>query len=93
MNNVLDIMLDGKNKHFDGKIVDAFLSIPCDILMEVLLSEFEMHLNDKDRKALSTITLSNFAEILKKENQTPKEKKLVDVFNSYYMRKEVSASQ
>ena len=93
MNNVLDIMLEGKNKHFDGKIVDAFLSISCDVLMEVLLSEFEMHLNDKDRRSLSTITLKDFAEILKKENPTPKEKKLVDVFNSYYVRKEVSASQ
>ena len=90
MKDVLDIMLDGKNKHFDGKIVDAFLSIPCDVLMEVLLSEFEMHLNDKDRKALSTITLRDFSEILKKENLTQKEKKLVVIFNSYYDRKHVS---
>ena len=88
MNNVLDIMLEGKNKHFDGKIVDAFLSIPCDILMEVLLSEFEMHLKDKDRKLLATITLDDFARILKKEEPTAKETKLVETFNSYYIRKE-----
>ena len=92
MNNVLEIILEGKNKHFDGKIVDAFLSISCDILMEVLLSEFEMHLNDKDRKSLSAITLKDFAEILQKENPTPKEKKLVDIFNAYYLRKEVPTS-
>lgn len=90
MDNVLDIMLDGKNKHFDGKIVDAFLSIPCDVLMEVLLSEFEMHLSENDKKLLSAITLRDFAEILKKETPSAKEKKLINVFNSYYVRKETT---
>lgn len=92
MNNVLDIMLEGKNKHFDGKIVDAFLSIPCDVVMEVLLSEFEMHLSEKDKKVLSVINLKDFSEILKKETQSAKEKKIINIFNSYYIRKETTVN-
>ena len=28
--NVIDILLEGKNKHFDGNLVDVFLKIPAD---------------------------------------------------------------
>lgn len=92
MIDALNIMIDGKNKHFDGKIVDAFLSLPCDVVTEVLISEYEMLLKEKDKKVLSAINMKQFAEILKKTSLTQKEKKIVDVFNSYYVRQNTSVS-
>ncbi len=86
MDEALKIIIDGKNKHFDSKIVDAFLSIPCDIITEVLISEFDMELKSKDKKLLSTISLKEFSDILEEETITPKQQKIVDVFNSYYIR-------
>ena len=86
MKDALNIILDGKNKHFDGKIVDAFLSIPCDIIMDVLISEFNTVLKDKDRKILSTINLNQFVDILSNEKPSSKEQKIINVFNSYYIR-------
>ncbi len=86
MNEALKIIVEGKNKHFDGKIVDAFLAIPCDVITEVLISEFDMKLKEKDKKVLGAINLKQFVEILKEENNNAKEKKIIDVFNSYYIR-------
>lgn len=92
MNEALKIIVEGKNKHFDGKIVDAFLSIPCDVITEVLISEFDMQLKEKDKKVLSTINLKQFVEILKEENNSAKEKKIIDVFNSYYIRQNTTTT-
>ncbi len=92
MNEALKIIVDGRNKHFDGKIVDAFLSIPCDVITEVLISEFDMQLKEKDKKVLSTITLKQFVEILKEENNTGKDKKIIDIFNSYYVRQNTTTA-
>ena len=86
MKDALNIMIEGKNKHFDGKIVDAFLSIPCDIVTGVLISEFKIELKEKDKKLLSSLTLKEFSDILREENLSSKQKKIVDVFNSYYVR-------
>lgn len=86
MTDALDIMIEGKNKHFDGKIIDAFLSIQCDLITDVLISEYKMILKENDRKILSSINLNQFANILKKESLNRKEKKIIDIFNSYYIR-------
>ena len=86
MKDALNIMIEGKNKHFDGKIVDAFLSIPCDIVMNVLISEFDSELKEKDKKLLETLSLRQFAQILQQDTLSSKEKKIVEVFNSYYIR-------
>ena len=86
--DALNIMIDGRNAHFDAKIVDSFLSIPVDIITDILISEYEgATIKDKDRKLLHSITLSQIAEILKKEKQTEKEVNIINTFNSYYIRK------
>ncbi len=84
--DALKIMTDGKNKHFDGKIVDTFLSLPCDVIIDILISEYKMTLKEKDRKILSAITLKQFADILQKEKPTQKEKNVTEIFNRYYVR-------
>ncbi len=84
--DALNIMLDGKNKHFDGKIIDAFLSLNCDVITDVLISEYNTKIKEKDRKILEGVNLSDFALILNKQNNNSKEKKIIDIFNSYYIR-------
>lgn len=88
MNDALKIMIDGKNKHFDGKIVDAFLSIPVDVITDILISDYHLQIKDKDRKILSSVTMQQLSDILKEENPSPKEKELINIFNSYYVRQQ-----
>ncbi len=82
----INIIIEGRNKHFDSKIADAFLKLPCDIITDVLISEYDMHQKEEDRKLLSSINLRQFAEILSKKTHSSNEKKIIDVFNSYYIR-------
>jgi len=84
MLDALNIIVEGKNKHFDGKIFDAFLSIPCTVITQVLINESNMELKEKDKKVLETITMQGLYDILKEENHDSKEKKILEVFNSYY---------
>ena len=84
--DALNIILDGENKHFDMKVTDAFLSLSCDIIVDILIKEYKMQLNEKDRKLLSCYTLKNFAEILNKENPNVKEKEIMKIFSKYYIR-------
>lgn len=86
MKDALNIMIEGKNKHFDGKIVDAFLSIPCNIITNILISEYNMNLKEKDKKILSSVTMQELFHIFQNENHTETEKKIIDTFNSYYIR-------
>ncbi len=86
ISDALKIMTDGKNKHFDGKIVDVFLSLPCDVITDILISEYKIKLKDKDRKILSDVNLKQFADILQKEKPTQKEKDITEIFKQYYVR-------
>ena len=86
MKEALNIMIEGKNKHFDGKIVDAFLNLTCDVIAEVLISEYGLIMKDVDKEVLSTINLKQFYNILNNKNPSQKEKKIIDIFNSYYIR-------
>ena len=86
MKDALKIMIEGKNKHFDGKLVDVFLNIPCDVIMDILIIDDKVKQNETDRKLLSSISLNDFANILNKEHLSKNEQKIVEVFNSYYIR-------
>ena len=86
MDEAINIIIEGRNKHFDGKITDAFLSLQCDLITEILISEYNMKLKDEDKKILQSLNLKEFSQILNKKQRTQKEKKIIDVFNSYYIR-------
>ena len=86
MKDALNIMIEGKNKHFDGKIVDSFLDIHLDVIMEVLISDYSATIKSEDKEILSSVTLADFAQILHIENPTDKEQNLISIFNSYYIR-------
>lgn len=88
MGEALKIMMDGKNKHFDGKIVDAFLSVSCDVITDILISDYHLQIKEKDRKLLASVTLKQLGEFLRKENPSPDEEEIINVFNSYYVRQQ-----
>lgn len=91
--DALNIILDGQNKHFDAKITDAFLSLPCDSIVDILISEYKMKLKDKDRKMLASVSLRQFAEILNSKEITAQDEKIINVFNGYYVRQKETASK
>ncbi|MCD7779611.1 MAG: HD domain-containing protein [Candidatus Gastranaerophilales bacterium] len=87
IDEALSIIINGRNKHFDGKITDAFLSLPCDVIIDVLISEAKTNIKGTDRKLLASVTMQEFATILSKKIHDKKEQNIIDVFNSYYISK------
>lgn len=55
--NVIDILISGKNKHFDGNLVDKFLQIPVDRIILVFLTENHHSFKEEDREELSHYNL------------------------------------
>ncbi|MBQ3641698.1 HD domain-containing protein [bacterium] len=88
MKDALKIMVDGRGHHFDERIVDAFLSIQCDIIMDILISEYDIKIKPEDRKILNSVNLKILYAILCAEQLDGKEQKVIDVFNSYYIRQD-----
>lgn len=83
--NVVNILLKDSGTHFDKSIVDVFMSVPLLELIQVFLSENpERMLAAKDVKVLAENSLSDLYSAGNSENQTKKQQKLVEVFESYY---------
>ncbi len=91
MKEALNIINEGRGKHFDPKIVDIFFSLPCDEIMDVLISEYGIKLKEKDRKFLSGYNLLSFFNILQKNDFSQSDKKIINIFDSYYLRKNETA--
>lgn len=80
--NVIDILNSGKDKHFDGKLVDAFLNIPVDKIVRVFLTENHHSLKDEDCETLSHFNLRNICDFITDENS--QNKHIAELFNFYY---------
>ena len=86
--NALNIIVEGKNAHFDSKCVDAFMSSPCDKIIKIFLTEYnEVIINEDDVKVLSAYTLNDIYNFLCSENITPEQNEIIDLFNRYYILK------
>ena len=82
--NVIDILLSGKNKHFDSKLTDAFLAIPLDKIVRVFLTENHHSLKDEDTKILHKYNLLDIYNFISNgENSS-----IIELFNFYYMGNE-----
>ena len=68
--DAFNIIVEGKSKHFDPQIVDAFLNISCKEIADVLVSEYKIEITKQDKKILSNICLKQFIEILNSDNIT-----------------------
>lgn len=80
--NVIDILLSGKNKHFDGKLVDSFLNIHLDKIVRVFLTENHHFFKDEDCETLSRYNLKNIYDFIMDENS--ENRHIVELFNFYY---------
>ena len=85
----IEVIINSKNTHFDGQLVDLFTSLSLDKIVMVFLSEFDLQPENDDSLLLSQYTLLNLYDIiLKSENETAKitdkESNLISVFNKYY---------
>ncbi|MDD3237893.1 MAG: GAF domain-containing protein [Candidatus Gastranaerophilales bacterium] len=87
--NAINILVEGMNKHFDKHIVDAFLDISCDKIIDIFLTEYHGNLKHIDREVLHQYTMRDLYELLCSENQTDREKEFIALFESYYTNKSV----
>ena len=79
--NVTDILLSGKDKHFDGQLVDAFLNIPADKIINVFLTENNSQIKPDDVEILSKYNLKNIYDLI----DNNEDDNIVKLFNFYYM--------
>lgn len=82
--NVIDILISGKDKHFDGKLVDTFLRISVDKIIKVFLTENHSSFKNEDKELLSKYNLFDIYEFIVNDNTTNEQKHIVDLFNFYY---------
>ncbi len=83
--DALKIMVEGKNKHFDGKIVESFMEIPIDKILKVILNDPDYDFKN-DENMLKSCNLAQIYDIVNKSEKavSKKEEKLIKVFNKYY---------
>lgn len=82
--NVINILLEGKNKHFDGNLVDAFLRISVDKIIKVFLTENHHQFKQEDCETLSHYNLLNIYEYMVNKNATDEQRHIANLFNFYY---------
>ena len=82
--NVIEILLNGKNKHFDGNLVDEFLKIPVDKIISVFLTENHHCFKEEDCKTLSCYNLKNIYDFITNSDENIEHKHIAELFNFYY---------
>lgn len=83
--DAIKILMDGSGSHFDKKIVDVFLSITCDKIINVLTCDFNLEISQNDRLLLEQYKLADLYAILTKEEEgESREKTAAQVFDKYY---------
>lgn len=81
--NVIDILLSGKDKHFDGKMVDEFLKISLDKIIRVFLTETNKPFKNEDAQILSEYNLKNIYDFI--ESGDENSGNIVKLFEHYYV--------
>ncbi len=85
--DALKIIIDGKNKHFDENIVNAFMNISVYDILKVITSDTNLDLK-KDEILLKEFNLNDLYAILNNESNINKQKtRLVQTFDKYYYNK------
>ena len=83
---VISILLKDSGTHFDGSVVDIFMQLHCDRVIEVFLTENHLELKPEDREFLSQYTMKDLYDILKLEPDTLNntQQNFISLFNTYY---------
>ena len=85
MKDALKIMVDGKNKHFDENLVNAFMSISAYEILKIIVNDVNCDFKD-DEILLKEFNLSQLYDILNMDEDsiTEKQKELIKTFDKYY---------
>lgn len=83
--NVLDILIKGSGSHFDKNLVDTFLSVSTDKIINVFLSESHGKIAPEDIEILKKYDLLAIYNFVTSQNLSTEEKRVLDLFNSYYL--------
>lgn len=82
--DAIKILIDGSNSHFDKKIVDVFLLITCDKIINVLTCDSDIEISQNDKLLLEKYKFCDLYAILNKQEREIQEETLVQIFNKYY---------
>ena len=82
--DAIKILIDGSNTHFDKKIVDVFLSLRCDKIINVLTCDVNVEISQNDKNLLEKYRFCDLYKILNKQERERQEESLVQTFNKYY---------
>ena len=85
--NVIDILLKGAGSHFEKNLVDTFLSISSNKIIEVFLSESNGKISAEDENILSKYDLAKIYELSTTENISKTDQDILNLFNNYYTGK------
>ena len=87
--DALQIMIDGKNKHFDENLVNAFMNISTYDILKVIVNDVTCTF-EQDEILLKEFNLNELYDILNYDESaiTDKEKQLIEIFNKYYYNSE-----
>lgn len=80
INNVVKILLNDSGSHFDKNIVDTFLKIPLDKVIEVFLTESHISFENNDKEILKNYNLLDIYNFINSESSQD----IVNMFNHYY---------
>lgn len=84
----IGIIDKGACAHFDPDIVGYFLSIPCDKMVDVFLTEYDSLLKEEHRQCLASYTMKDLYDMLLCEEDLDENKKsFIELFNLYYTNK------
>lgn len=84
----IGIIDKGAGAHFDPNIVNYFLSIPCDKMVDVFLTEYNSLLKEEHRQILDSYTMKNLYDMLTKEEPLEDNQNyFIELFNLYYTNK------
>lgn len=82
------IIIKSAGSHFDPSIVEKFLSIPCDKMVDVFLTEYNSTLKEEHRQILDSYTMQNLYDMLTCEDELNEgQKYFIELFNLYYTNK------
>lgn len=81
---VISILIGDSGTHFDSNIVEKFLSIPLDKIVDVFLTENHLVITDIDRNFLNMYNLKLLHDSISQETNG----ELVSMFNKYYIGQE-----
>ena len=86
--NALNIIIEGAGSHFDPQIVEAFMSIRCDKMVDVFLTEYNSTLKEEHRSILSQYTMRDLHNMLcSDEEKNEHQNYFIELFNEYYTNK------